>query len=357
MSKFIFKPSYIDFGFEPSTQMAKFIHEGASITLVEKPIWVDSVSISYTPYEDGPPLMGSVTATVASDVAARQYSGSIIIACDAEEFVIPCVYSYDSEHIAINRVIDSLLWKVGEDSFIGERDRQKMLMVAKQWMMENNGRSTNLRFTELPIEDVAYVYTPSDFVDYIGLYTYTVDGYLLPLYVNNNINIAEGQLKDEDGSFVLDDNGFVIATNGVTPRPTNAGEYTYYNTNIKATLPSLGKQLTVANGEVSTNGLYRYEPTNKRFLVNGLATDRVILQYVSDPILRDKLKMDIGGLCIHKHYRETLERYIYWMLVDNNRNVPLYDKQRARREYYSAVADARIRKIKLTELIQVIRGF
>lgn len=358
MSKFIFKPSYVDFGSEPSTQTVKFIHEAAEITLVSKPDWVNSVSIFYEPHDGGVPFIGTITATVSSDVAVRQYSGSIIIDSDGENYIIPCIYSYDSEHISLNRVIDSLLFRLGDDAYIGGRDRHKMLMVAKKWMLDNHiGRATNLRFAELPVTDSAYVYLPSDYVDYVGMYSYSTDGYLLPLYVNNNMNTSEGYLTDENNFFVLDDNGFVVATYGDTPRPSNSHPYTYYNANVGVNYPTLGKQITVARGEISTNGMYRYEPTNKRFLVNGLSTSKVILQYVSDPILRDRLKIDVGGLCIHKSYMDSLENFIYWRLIDTNRNVPLYEKQRAKREYYSSWADARLRKIKLNELIQVIRGF
>ena len=325
MSKFIFKPSYIDFGYEPSTQTAKFIHEGASITLVEKPDWVSDVSIEYTPYVSGVPIVGTLTAIVSNDVASRKFSGSIIVSCDAEQYVIPCVYLYDSEHIKISDVLDAMMWKLGDTSYIGERDRVKALSVAKRWMRDNPGsRSINVRFVELPIEDVAYVYVPADFKSYVGLFTHTYDGYLMPIYVNDNINTADYYLTDENGFFVSDENGYVISTYGSTPHPTNAGEYTYYGANVMPIAPSIGKQITVPQGEISLNGICRYEPNSRRFVVNGVATDKVILQYVSDPILRDKLKMDVGGLSIHKNYQNVLENYIYWNLVDTNRNVPQY---------------------------------
>ena len=89
MSKFIFKPEYIDFGTEPCSKTIPFIHECASITVVSKPVWIDNITINYSAYVSGSPLTGTLTASVSSDTAFRSTSAIITLACDAETKYIP----------------------------------------------------------------------------------------------------------------------------------------------------------------------------------------------------------------------------------------------------------------------------
>ena len=354
MSKFIFKPRIVDFGHEPSTKTVKFVHECASITVVSKPEWVSSVTLNYSAYTTGAPLSGSLTTIVSPDSAVRRYSGYIELLCDADTVFIPTIYAYDSEHIPLNTVIDGLILSNGDSSYIGERDRVRATLIAMRWLQDNNSAAgTNIRFSELAVGDDSKVYPPADFMDYIGVYTYSADGYLLPLFVNDNINLGESYVEDENQLIVVDDNGYAISTYA-TPRPDNSTTYSYYGANID----TMGGRThyNIRRGEVSYNGIYRYDKANRCFQINGAPTTMVVVEYISDPILRYKLNLDIGGLCVHKHYQATLQAYIYSELISNNRYVPMGVKRDAENKYKRMYLLAKRRSLKLNELIQIIRA-
>ena len=359
MSKFIWKPDIFDFGYEPAvTKQIKFIHEGSLIEVIAHPDWLENVTIDYTPYVSGSPSKGLLTATVRHDTTRHQESGAIVVRCDLEDYIIPAVFYYDSEHVPVLDVIDSLLMRSGDEGFVGPRDRAKALLVAKRWLQDNAGvTGKNVRFAELAVVDNK-VYLPGDFVDYVGLYRVSQDGYLAPLYVNENINIGQESLLDEDSFRLLDDAGYVISAHGLTPRVDNDKTYTYYGVDVGAigTLNSGQMIYQIKPGEVSGNGMYKYDSANRVILVDGVSLDRVVLEYVSDPILRHKLKMDMGAIRVHKNYQEALEAHIYYKIIEVNRHVPLYEKTRALKEYKLSMKRAKMRKLSINELIQVLRG-
>jgi len=354
MSKFIFKPRLIDFGQEPCTKTVKFIHECASITIISKPEWVSNVSIDYSPYDTGAPLIGIITAVVAPDSAVRRHSGYIEVRCDLDTIFIPTIYSYDSEHVQLSQIIDDLILSNGDSSYVGERDRTRATLLAMRWLQDNNAAAgTNVRFAELVIGEDSRAYPPADFMDYIGVYTYTSDGYLKPLFFNNNINLGESYVEDENQLIIVDDNGYAISTHAA-PKPNNNGPYLYYGANVD----NMGGKThyNIRRGEVSYNGIYRYDKPNRCFHINGAPTTMVVVEYISDPILRYRLNLDIGGLCVHKHYQATIQAYIYSELIANNRYVTMGVKRDAENKYKRLYLLAKRRSLKLNELIQIIRG-
>lgn len=358
MAKFIWKPEVIDFGYEPGTKEIKFIHEGTNITIEQYPSWMSDVSVEFTAWSSGRPEKGKITATVGYDAPFKYSTGYITVYCDGESFLVPVVYNYDSEHIPIVDVIDTVLLDAGDEAFINKRDRIKAISAAKRWLQDNGGvTGTNIRMAELPVENNA-IRLPGDFVDYVGLYIVSEDGYLAPLYWNENINIGQENLQDQEYFYLLDGSGNVIGAHGLTPRVDNENPYTYYGIDVPALKNLNGGQKTVniQPGQVSFNGAYRLDRVNREFIIDGPAVDKVVLEYVSDPILRQKIKMDIGELRVHKQYREALETYLYYKLIEIKRAAPLYEKQRALRAYKLAMKRARAKQINLPELIQVLKG-
>lgn len=368
-SRFIFKPSYVDMGFEPSTKIVHFAHTYDSFIIESYPSWLaEEPVLNYSPNDFGTLQtgIGSISITVGYDIGERKYSGIIEIKASSEtdpiiNYFIPVIYSYDSEHIPISQVVDSVILASGEEGYVRNSDREKALLAAKRWLQDNPRASgKHIRFSERVVED-GRVSVPSDFVDYIGLYTYTDDGFLKPLYVNNDMNVADGYLLDTDNQYILDSNGFAISVTGLTPKPDNDGTFSLPYTGLYPDINSCNngtfvRTKNIKSGKLSYNGMYRYMPQEKEFIVSNVNTDNLVLQYISDPVLADKMKLDLGDLSVHKIYQDALESYIKYKIVNENRGIRLYDKDRARQEYKLAYKRCERRKLKMSELIQLIRG-
>lgn len=355
MSKFIWKPEVVDFGHEPTTKYIKFIHEGTNITIEDYPAWLSDVSVDFTP-SSGDVEKGKITATVSYDATRHQESGLIQVYCDSEAYLIPVVYQYDSEHLPIMDVIDSVFMNAGEESYINpQHHRQQAILAAKRWIQDNGGvTGTNLRYAELDVVENK-VYLPADFVDYVGVFIVSSDGYLTPLYVNNEINIGQEVLQDENYFHLLDDGGFVIGAYGLTSRVDNETPYTYKGVDLGA-LSTSQKVYNIRPGKLSFNGMYKYDRANRVIVLDGMNVDKVVLEYISDPIKRHRLKMDMGEIKVHQRWMEALELWIYYKLIQVNRFVPQNEKARALRDYKLAVKRANMRQISIHEMVQVLKG-
>jgi ribosomal protein L14 len=356
MGTFISKPSYVDFGFEASTKKVKFNHNYTTLTVASKPSWVSSATITYGSTK------GEIEMSVGLDATQKQLDGLIEITANdgATDFThyIRVIYSFDSEHISLGDVVDVVIEKAGETSFIARGDRRRMILVGKRWLQDNRQASgSSIRFAELAVEN-GKAYPPADYIDYMGAYVVSSDGYLKPLFVNNNINIASSALKDSDNLFLLDQNGLVISSYGLTDRPTNENPFTYYGTTVSelGTDTRVGLYYNVRGGELSSNGLYRYDTNGRCFVLDGVSDDFIVVKYASDPIIRDSMGIESGGIRVHKNYQEALEKFIYKELIDQNRNVPLNEKMRAERDYKLASRRASAREFKGGEILQALRS-
>lgn len=357
MATFISKPSYIDFGLEASTKKAKIYHEYVTVTVGTYPAWISEVSL-----EEVSSNRIILTATVGADATKKDLDGVISLTCNdgVDDFThyVRAVYSYDSESVPVLSVIDDAILMAGDDSHITSRDRKRGRLIAKRWL-QDNGRACgqDIKFAELAVEGHR-LYPPADFIDYMALYRVSDDGFLYPLYVNENINIASSNLKDENDLFLLDQNGIVLSSYGLTEQPLNQNPYTYYGTTTSelGTNERVGLYYNVRGGELSSNGLYRYDAEERCFVLDGVSDDFLVLKYISDPIVRDKMNIGSGGLRVHKNYQEALEAYIYKELISKSRDVPANEKARALKEYKLALKRSHARDFKAGELLQALRG-
>lgn len=351
---FTYKPSYVDFGHEPSVKKVKFVHDHDSIAVSDKPVWIDSVSIADVSGK------GTITLTVGVDSAERRYDGFVTITgttgAVTTDYIIQVVYSYDSNHIPLVNVVDNVILMGEDTSHVTKRDRLKCMLAGKRWLQDNNhAYDMDVRFAEVFV-DGNKAYPPGDFVDYYAVYVVTTDGYLRPVYKNDNINISEGYIKDNDGLYVLDQNGIVTGAYGTT-RPLNVPPSTYYDSDTTITGGSLNRTYyNVQGGELSGNGMYTYDRINKVFMLNGIDDSFVVIQYRSDPLLRDKLNMDTGGIKVHTDFQDTLEAYIYHKVIERAVNVTNGEKARALKAYSLAYQRAIAKKRNIPELIQALRG-
>src|SRR5690554_7329591 len=132
MAKFVWKPDVVDFGYEPSTQKIKFIHEGVLVEILSYPSWIGEAVIEFDEYYGDRPAKGVITATVSNDATRDQEAGGIAVRCDVEDYLIPVVFKYDSEHIPVSDVIDTVIMMSGEGGFVGRGDGIRAEIAAKR---------------------------------------------------------------------------------------------------------------------------------------------------------------------------------------------------------------------------------
>lgn len=356
MSIFAHKPGYIDFGSQRSVQTVKFVHQAASITIVDKPSWVGDIVLDYVPYTTGDSLAGTMKVHMNNDVASSKQDGAIHLLCDTTDIFIHCVFSYDSINTPVMDVVDNALLMIPGANAMSGDSRIRAMLIAKRWLQDNRGASgTNVKMGEVVVEN-GIAYPPEDFVRHLNVYAASEDGFLLPIYNSENINTASSPLKDGNGYYILDDNDHVVVVSGLTPRVDDTKSYSYYGLNIPLLTGSIGVQYQVKEGEISANGLYTFDKETNTFLLHGVKGN-IVIEYISDPVLRHSLTIDYGELMVHKTWQEPLEEYIYYKMVDKDRNISYSEKQRALRSYSLAYKRASIKGIDINHLRQELRGY
>lgn len=357
MSKFAHKPHFIDFGNRPGVRTIKFVHSCQSITVSNLPNWVELYDMDYEQYTPGGAhAQGKIMIRPIIGMSQEKYSDVITLELDGEDYYIPVVYAYDPTSIPLRDVINNSIMMASDVSPISERDRSKAFLIAKRWIQDHNGvTGSNMRFAEVPVQNgIAPI--PGDFVSPVAVHVVSDDGFLLPLYFNDYINISDGQLQDKDGLYITDNNGIVIGAYGITPRPNNERPYTYYGADLETAWSGFRNHLKVRAGQVSLNGMCRFDASANEFVIAGPNIEKVVVQYICDPILRNQLGIDHGDLKVHKNYQDAIEAYIYWKILSFNSRVPQNEKYRARQEYKLAMRRAESNQTNWNHVMQLLNG-
>jgi len=308
----------------------------------------------------------SMTATTLVNERYVELKGVINLSLSEDETIYTDVVvtqdssDEDSRSVLFKEIIDNVvLGNISERSFAYGIPRFQAIMHGKRLMQELNYNGLqDVRVYEGVITEANKFIPPVDFVDYIRLSVVNFEGRLLPLFYNNKLNISFQYVEDSTGNIVVDDQGYPIKTQG-SRRTENSSTLSYrfydgypgegygygYDTYARS-LPG------ITGGQESYTGSYRFDHDAGEFLLDSIPDNftTVILEYMSDPILAEK---NPERLRIHKYFQDAMEAGIYFRLIRHFRDVPAYEKERAKKEYYNYLRVAKRRlNTKPHEIIQ-----
>ena len=170
---------------------------------------------------------------------------------------------------------------------------------------------------------------PCDYVDMIKIGTIGSDGLFYVFGENKNINIAGIEPIDDSEGLLYGYDSYLFRN------------YVYATTD--------GRMYGLGGGFYS--GEYRLDNVNNRIeLSSDSLASTVYMEYVADEALAENPS-------IHVYAEEALRKYIYWSLVQRKANVPMNEKERARRDYYNELrlANSRLKSFGKDEALKTIR--
>lgn len=262
----------------------------------------------------------------------------------------------DSQSVFLKDVIDNLMIEsINIDSYLNGVSRYHILLLAKRLIQDlNYDCEKELRVYEAEINTANKVIPPIDYIDYVRLSLVTESGMLVPLFVNNNINISKKYIKDENGDIIVDNLGYPIKTQGTrnTELSSDVKKYWIASNTVDGEYIYDNALYGVTGGQQSYTGSYRYDAEAREFLLDGIPSEftHVVIEYLSDPIAAEK---DPRKIRINKYFQSPLEAGIYYKYISKLRNVSNIEKETARREFYNEVRKAQRRMFtKPQELIQ-----
>lgn len=338
----------------PQKKIAFYSDFPEDLVIDSAPSWIESSSVEYT--SSGEIIKGYIILNAYADATGETMLGEVVVSSSSDvtgySLTIPAIYPFDTQHIKLTEAVNVAVQLAGDNSYISRRDKGTALLAAKRWLQDTpHACNGNLRMAELPIED-GKVYVPPDFMSFVSAYRVTSDGWLVPIYQNDGYNTSNGYLQDDNRMTITDSMGYVIGTEGLTPRPDNTSPYTYLGDTWEDKEDS--GVYYIKGGIINFNGFIKYDEVNSYFVVDGIGDDAIVIEYISDPIVRASKKLDEYGLRVHKNFQEPLEKYIYWRLIEMNRSVPLSTKLSARKEY--SLAMRRARPSNVNSIVQALRG-
>jgi hypothetical protein len=253
----------------------------------------------------------------------------------------------DSQAVFLKDVIDNvmIMGAMNDRSYLAHTRRFHMLLLAKRLMQEiNYDGLREIRAYEAEITAANKVIPPLDYVEYVRMSYVTPRGQLIPIFVNDKLNISFKYLRDNENNVIVDELGYPLKAQG-TRRSTEDAQFRnwefvtggqYRDDNYVNALYGM------TGGIDSYTGSYRYDPDAKEFLLDNVPEEftHVILEYVSDPILAEK---DSEKLRIHKYFQSTIESGIYYKFIETCRDVPRSEVVRAKQEYYNEFRKAKRR--------------
>lgn len=234
--------------------------------------------------------------------------------------------------VALSDIIDNImLYAEDENHYLHGKSRTLVVKYAKRLVQELSYAGMKTAKLHVATIDTSLnaVDMPDDFVDYINVF-YVINGQMFPAFHNTALPI--------------DENGYVSKVDTVDTDTFNnsfADEYGY--------VMDLAHQT-----ELFAKG-YKYDRTNNQMIFDFLPYPncQVAVEYISDPLVANS---SAGSIEVNKLFEKAIEAGVYCKMIENLRDVPMYEKQRAKKEwnikYRDAVAEM---NAKPKEILQVLQ--
>lgn len=186
---------------------------------------------------------------------------------------------------------------------------------------------------------------PDDYLDFVAIYAFDANNYLVPLYLNKRISISMEPILDNFGDPIRDNNDQVIYSNGSrSGTESSGGILGAGRTDAVGYRSSLSTDaLYGAGGGRNKYGYYKVDYQNNTIVLDiSDNVDRVVMDYVTDSV------NSRHEVVIPYELREAMYSWIMWKSIEHQKGVAMNEKMRAKKEFYN---ELRLGKRALTPFI------
>jgi len=274
------------------------------------------------------------------------------------------------KYITLSDAIDNfMVGYVGDGKLIQTAKKSDVLFFAKRSLQEfSYDTLKSIHSQELTVPASLSIVLPQDYVNYVKVSWIDTAGVKRPLFPTNNLTIApyNTPVQDATGVPVQDNFGENVEGTSITEERWKNLNINLLNNNLNLDDWAYFSEAYGYNGNWNLGQFYGTDPqyanVNGYFTINeregkmsfssDLADRLIVLEYVSDGLAYDK------DTKVPKLAEEALYASILHYIVSTRANQPEYLVQRLRKDKSSKLRNAKIRlsNIKLTEIVQVMRG-
>lgn len=243
-------------------------------------------------------------------------------------------YQYET----LKDVLDTMLIRAqDDDNVLKNTKRSSLLLYAKEGLRELAADTTNdIMMIEFTVPDSNYFPLPQAYVNWVRVSVVcgneSTGYYLEPLDINRNISTATGYLQDHNAEILFDSDGYILESDSTNAYAVPYRSYKFHN----------GYQPTLDTSKLSKYGEFNIDERGGRITFSSTLTDReVVFEFISDGL---QPELHEQSVTIHKHCSQALKDWIYYAAIEQKRNVPASEKERALRRYKTSLHLAKKRR-------------
>ena len=274
------------------------------------------------------------------------------------------------QYITLNDAIDNfMVGYVGDGKIIQKAKKSDVLFFAKRTLQEfSYDTLKSIHSQELTIPASLNIILPQDYVNYVNVSWIDTYGVKRPIFPTNNLTTIpyNTPIQDNKGVPTQDNFGENIEGTSITKERFDSMNTNILNNDFDLNDWAYFSNAYGYNGNWNMGQFYgsdpQYSNVNGYFTIDGregkmsfssdLADKLIVLEYVSDGLAYDK------DTKVPKLAEEALYASILHYMVSTRANQPEYLVQRLKKDKSSKLRNTKIRlsNIKLTEIVQVMRG-
>jgi hypothetical protein len=333
--------------------------------------WTEYTS-EYTVKDNTITVVGDLPTDVFLVVQLKKLDGGNYADSPSEEALGDTVENnYGSySYITLNDAIDNfIVGYVGDGKIIQTAKKSDVLFFAKRSLQEfSYDTLKSIHSQELTIPSSLNIILPQDYVSYVKVSWIDKYGVKRPIFPTNNLTTIpyNTPIQDNKGVPTQDNFGENIEGTSLTKERFDSMNTQILNNNFDLDDWAYFSNAYGYNGNWNVGQFYGTDPqyanVNGYFTIDeregkmsfssDLVDKLIVLEYISDGLAYDK------DTKIPKLAEEALYASILHYIVSTRANQPEYLVQRLKRDRSSKLRNAKIRlsNIKLTEIVQVMRG-
>lgn len=329
-------------------------------------------TLEYTVENNTITIVGDLPADVFLVVQLKKLDGGNYADSPSEEAIGDTVEDNYGEYqyITLNDAIDNfMVGYVGDGKLIQKAKKSDVLFFAKRTLQEfSYDTLKSIHSQELTIPSSLNIILPQDYVNYVNVSWIDTYGVKRPIFPTNNLTTIpyNTPIQDNKGVPTQDNFGENIEGTSITKERFDNMNIDILNNDLNMDDWAYFSNAYGYNGNWNIGQFYgadpQYSNVNGYFTIDeregkmsfssDLVDKLIVLEYVSDGLAYDK------DTKVPKLAEEALYASILHYIVSTRANQPEYLVQRLRKDKSSKLRNAKIRlsNIKLTEIVQVMRG-
>ena len=246
-------------------------------------------------------------------------------------------------YTSLRDIVEEYMANMGPDDYTYDVERRRVVRQARNAIKEfNYSNLRNYISIELTLTNSLQVTLPQDYVDYYKISWVDEDGNTYPMVQNGRMSLGVAALQDHEYNFLCDSDGYWLNVEGTSPT-------------IDDDPPVYSSGWNVDRSEIYENGYFNIDKIGGVIKFGSDAKEKtVLLEYITD----GQTDKEDSAIKVHKYAADAINHFIYFRLIERDRNVIATEKRSARKALNIAKRkmDNMMNPVREEDILQIVRA-